>query len=133
MVASTINQRHCIIPFAELCTPACPHPYPLLVIMLMFYEATSNHTTLYLIVLCMSVIDFGSAAPLIPSLCLVPSEYGHILVEHAIVCRPSLDRMDVVESAVVLHWQGTDSSLKPVLCHQMVMVCSVFLFSYQAV
>jgi len=28
---------------------------------------------------------------------------------------PSVDRMDVAESAVVLHWQGTDSSLKPVL------------------
>jgi hypothetical protein len=28
---------------------------------------------------------------------------------------PSLNRTDVAESAVVLHWQGTDSSLKPVL------------------
>src|SRR6266852_3558918 len=122
MVASTINQHHRIIPFAELCILACSHPYPLLVIMLMFYEATLNRTTLYLIVPCMSVIDFGSAAPLVPGSCLVPPEYGRILVEYAIVCRPSLDHMDVAESAVVLHWQGTDSSLKPVLCHQMVMV-----------
>ena len=50
-----------------------------------------------------------------PRSCLVPPEYGRILAEHAIVCRPSLDRMDVAESAVVLHWQGTDSNLKPVL------------------
>lgn len=28
---------------------------------------------------------------------------------------PSLNRTDVADSAVVLHWQGTDSSLKPVL------------------
>jgi len=28
---------------------------------------------------------------------------------------PSLNRTDVAESAVVLHWQGTDRSLKPVL------------------
>lgn len=31
-------------------------------------------------------------------------------------CRkPSLNRTDVAKSAVVLHWQGTNSSLKPVL------------------
>lgn len=28
---------------------------------------------------------------------------------------PSVNRTNVAESAVVLHWQGTDSSLKPVL------------------
>ncbi|KAF8466066.1 hypothetical protein DFH94DRAFT_347603 [Russula ochroleuca] len=31
------------------------------------------------------------------------------------ILNPSLNRTDVAESAVVLHWQGTDSSLKPVL------------------
>jgi len=39
------------------------------------------------------LIDFGSAAPLILGSCLVPPEYGRILVEHAIVCYPSLDRI----------------------------------------
>jgi len=31
------------------------------------------------------------------------------------ILNPSLNRTDVAHSAVVLHWQGTDSSLKPVL------------------
>jgi hypothetical protein len=115
MVASAINQRHRIMPFAELCTPACPHPsYPLLAIMLLRSDVEPHNFVLDRTA-HVRLIGFSSAAPLVPGSCLVPPEYGRVLVEHTIISRPSLNRMDVAESAVVLHWQGTDSSLKPAL------------------
>ena len=54
-----------------------------------------------------------------PLLCVRARTFSHglgtTLSAHLHSRVPSLNRTDVAESAVVLHWQGTDSSLQPVL------------------
>ncbi len=53
-----------------------------------------------------------------PLLCVRSRTFTHGLAELSARLHfrdLSLNRTDVAESAVVLHWQGTDSSLQPVL------------------
>ena len=46
---------------------------------------------------------------------------------------PSLNRTDVAESAVVLHWQGTDSSLKPILVSNSDGVSGVYVHPWTCI
>lgn len=81
MVASASNQRHRVVPLAGICTPVRPH-FLCFQSMLMYEQLLQSDIKPHNFVLDRTahvrLIDFGSAAPLIPGSRLVPSEYCRV-------------------------------------------------------
>jgi serine/threonine protein kinase len=81
MVASASHQRHRMVPLAGICTPVRPHSRRLQS-MRMYEKLLQSDVKPHNFVLDRTahvrLIDFGSAAPLVPNSRLVPPEYCRV-------------------------------------------------------